>query len=102
VNDTTLAAGDTSFVVADASRFREGDLVRPGSGLEVMLVTAVNTATNTLTVVRGYGGTTQTTLTNGLALNILGNAALEGGSAVVRDKIPERAQQHRNIARPKR
>jgi hypothetical protein len=46
-----------------------------------MLVTAVNTGTNTLTVVRGYGGTTAAALANGQSIHILGNAALEGDAA---------------------
>jgi len=41
-----------------------------------MLVT--NISTNTLTVVRGYAGTTPENLADNLVINILGNAALEG------------------------
>jgi hypothetical protein len=47
----------------------------------VMLVTAVDTGTNTLTVVRGYGGSTATALANGAVIHIRGNAALEGEDA---------------------
>src|SRR3954464_4517939 len=53
VNDSTYsnASTDTQFVVANADRFRVGDQIRlEGSG-EVMLVTAVDTGTDTLTVV---------------------------------------------------
>lgn len=83
INDSTWvdATADTSFVVAHADRFRVGDQVRPVGAAEVLLVTAVNTATNTLTVVRQYGGTTAATLANAQTLSILGNAALEGDSA---------------------
>ncbi|HVZ32683.1 MAG TPA: DUF5309 family protein [Polyangiaceae bacterium] len=42
----------------------------------MLFVTAV--ASNTLTVVRRYGGTASSALTNGQKLYILGNAALEG------------------------
>ena len=38
-------------------------------------------ASNTLSVVRGYGGTTAVTLADNMVLNILGNAALEGDDA---------------------
>jgi hypothetical protein len=83
VNDSTYgdATTDTQFVVQNASRFRAGDQVQAEGSGEVMLVTAVNTGTNTLTVVRGYGGTTASALANGLTLHILGNAALEGDAA---------------------
>jgi hypothetical protein len=62
--------------VANGSRVRVGDQVRPEGVREVMFVTAV--AGNVLTVVRRYGGTTGGPLTNGMKLYILGNAALEG------------------------
>jgi hypothetical protein len=74
---TPLAA--TAITVANGSRFRVGDQVRPGSASEVMLVTGISG--NTLTVVRGYGGTLPHTLADGLLLTILGNAALEGDEA---------------------
>jgi hypothetical protein len=46
-----------------------------------MLVTAVNTGTNTLTVTRGYGGSTAEALADNLPITILGNASLEGDDA---------------------
>lgn len=73
---TPNAADATSVTVNNGARFRVGDQVRPGAAREVMLVTAVST--NTLTVVRRYGGTPTSNLSNGLKLTILGNAALEG------------------------
>ncbi len=80
VNDTVYgnATTDTAFTVAHGSRFRAGDSIRISTG-EVMLVTGV--ATNDLTVVRGYGGSTAAALSNGLVITILGNAALEGDDA---------------------
>lgn len=71
----------TAIIVQSAARFRVGDLVRPGGTGEVMLVTAVNTGSNVITVSRAYGGTTAATLTNAMTLHILGNAALEGDDA---------------------
>lgn len=79
ISDTTVTTGDTTFAVADVSPFRVGDLVRPGATGEVMLVTAISGAI--LTVSRAYGGTTATSLTNGTALTIIGNAQLEGADA---------------------
>ena len=70
---------DTSFVVSHADRFRVGDQVQVDGSREVMFVTAVDTGTNTLTVVRGYGGTTAEALFDTGVLHILGNAAIEGG-----------------------
>ncbi len=70
------ATGATQFGVANASYFRAGDQVRAAGSLEVMLV--AGTAGSDLQVVRGYGGTTPEALSDGQALLILGNAALEG------------------------
>lgn len=69
----------TSLTVVNGGRFQPGDQVRPGTSSEIMLVTAVSG--NTLTVIRGYGGTPKFGLSSGLALTILGNAALEGDAA---------------------
>jgi hypothetical protein len=79
VNDFTIADAETEsvFDVANGDRFRIGDQIQiEGSG-ELMLVT--NVASDTLTVVRGYAGTTAEELVNSSVINILGNAALEGG-----------------------
>jgi hypothetical protein len=77
----TNALTDTTFVVENGSRFRAGDQIRLEGKSEAMLVTAVNTGTNTLTVTRGYGGTTPQALADDLVVYILGNAALEGDDA---------------------
>lgn len=76
---TPSAQEATAITVANGARFQPGDLVRPGNAPEVMLVTAV--AANVITVTRRYGGTPSSALANGLRLNILGNAALEGADA---------------------
>jgi hypothetical protein len=83
INDSTYgdALTDTQFVVAHGDRFRAGDQIQVEGSSEVMLVTAVNTGTNTLTVVRGYGASTASALANNQVLHILGNAALEGDAA---------------------
>jgi hypothetical protein len=83
VNDSVFgnALTDTQFVVNDSTRFRVGDQIKLQTKSEVMLVTAINTGTNTLTVVRGYGGSTAEALADQLAISILGNAALEGDDA---------------------
>ncbi|HUV66214.1 MAG TPA: DUF5309 family protein [Sedimentisphaerales bacterium] len=78
INDSTFTdpAADTDFVVDNGSRFRVGDQIQVEGSEELMLVTGV--ATNTLTVVRGYAGTTPENLADNKVINILGNAALEG------------------------
>jgi hypothetical protein len=78
VNDSTFTdpSADTDFVVDNGSRFRIGDQIQIEGSSELMLVTAVST--NTLTVVRGYAGTTAEDLADNQVINILGNAALEG------------------------
>jgi len=78
VNDSTFSdpAADTDFVVDNGSRFRIGDQIQIEGSEELMLVTGIST--NTLTVVRGYAGTTAEDLTDNQIINILGNAALEG------------------------
>jgi len=78
INDSTWTdpSSDTEFDVDNGSRFRVGDQIQVEGSEELMLVTAINT--NTLTVVRGYAGTTAENLADNQVINILGNAALEG------------------------
>jgi hypothetical protein len=78
INDSTWIdpASDTEFDVDHGSRFRIGDQIQVEGSEELMLVTNVNS--DTLTVVRGYAGTTSENLADNQAINILGNAALEG------------------------
>src|SRR6201987_4683412 len=77
LNDSAL--NTTAVTVANGTRFRVGDQIQGDAKHEVMFVTAV--AGNTVTVTRGYGGSTKQALTDGLKLRILGNAALEGADA---------------------
>ena len=72
----TSPSTETDFDVANGSRFRVGDQIQVEGSKELMLVTAVSG--DTLTVVRGYAGTTAEDLVDGQIINILGNAALEG------------------------
>jgi len=78
INDSTYSdpSADTSFVVDNGSRFRVGDQIQVEGSEELMSVTGIST--NTLTVVRGYAGTTPEALADNKVINILGNAALEG------------------------
>lgn len=71
----------STLTVDSAAVFRVGDLVRPGSSGEVMLVVAVVSESDQIAVVRGYGATIAATLTDDMVLTILGNAAMEGDDA---------------------
>jgi hypothetical protein len=78
INDSTYTdpSTDTDFVVDHGSRFRVGDQIQVEGSEELMLVTGING--DTLTVVRGYAGTTSENLADNQVINILGNAGLEG------------------------
>ena len=75
-SDFTDPAADTEFEVDHGSRFRVGDQIQVEGSEELMLVTGIDS--NTLTVVRGYAGTTAEDLADNQIITILGNAALEG------------------------
>jgi hypothetical protein len=79
VGDCEPGTEGTEVAVLAPQRFRAGDQV--SSGVETMLVTAVDHAQKLITVVRAYGGSDAVELTEGAELRILGNAALEGGAA---------------------
>jgi hypothetical protein len=70
---------DEEIEVANANRFRVGDQVRCKDAEELMLVRVVDS--DTITVTRGYGGTTAEAIAAGDTLHILGNASLEGQDA---------------------
>jgi hypothetical protein len=78
INDSnwTDPSSDTEFDVDHGSRFRIGDQIQVEGSEELMLVTNIDS--DTLTVVRGYAGTTPENLADDQIINILGNAALEG------------------------
>jgi hypothetical protein len=76
-DDTTT----TTFGVDNIDRFRVGDQIRAAGALEVMLVTAVNTAAAEITVERGYGSTFAEPIADNDKLEILGGSALEGDTA---------------------
>ncbi|MBN1765252.1 MAG: DUF5309 family protein [Sedimentisphaerales bacterium] len=76
-SDLSNPSTTTEFDVANGSRFQIGDQIQVEGSKELMLVNLINF--NTLTVLRGYGGTIAEDLENNTVVNILGNAALEGG-----------------------
>lgn len=68
----------TAIVVDNAVYFSAGDVVKVPRTGEVMLVTAVNIGTQTLTVARGFGVTAAADLVDNDPLVIIGNANQEG------------------------
>lgn len=71
----------TTINVTDASIFRKWDVVDVPITGEIMLVTAVDTGSNTIDVYRGYGTTASADLTNGDTLLIIANAHEENARA---------------------
>ncbi len=65
---------ETALVVTEASIFRARDLIKVPSTGEVMFVTAVDEAADTLTVVRGYGTTVAAAIGDEAWFMRLGNA----------------------------
>jgi hypothetical protein len=74
LSDTAMTT--TAVTVLNGGRFRVGDQVQADGSREVLFVTAVSGST--LTVARGYGGSTKKPLADTYLLRILGNAAIEG------------------------
>jgi hypothetical protein len=76
--ETTLAEeaaqAETEIDVTDGSLFKEGDVVKVED--ELMYVSSV--ATNTITVTRGFAGTTDATHATSLAIKLATIARLEG------------------------
>lgn len=72
-------AADTAIVVLDTEAFRPQQVVKVGE--EFVLVTAVNTATKTLTVVRGYAGTTAAAIADGARIEVMFVEGAEGADA---------------------
>jgi hypothetical protein len=78
VNGTTGTG--TSIVVDNSAYFRVGNLVKVPRTGEVMRVTAINTGTETLTVVRAVGSTTVAAVADNDDLFIIGTAFAEGSA----------------------
>lgn len=82
--DESVVAGaklvsDTAVVVADAEPFRAGHVIKIGE--ELLLVSAVNASTKTLTVSRGYAGTTAAAIADGAKVEVQFVEGQEGRDA---------------------
>ncbi|MBA4542895.1 DUF5309 family protein [Thermoactinomyces daqus] len=78
-NGEGYLATDTSLVVDDASIFAANDVIKIGE--ELLLVTAVDAGTNTLTVVRGYAGTTAAAIADDAKVQFMFVEGTEGADA---------------------
>ncbi len=76
-------ASDTVITVADATIFKVGHVIMNMTTNEKMRVTAVNTATNQITVQRAFGTTAAAAGSSGQKLLIIGSAYGEGTGAPV-------------------
>ena len=83
---TTYTATNTSIVVTDATLFRAGDLVAVPNAVssstapQLMHVTNVDVATNTLTVVRNIGSAGAAQIDASSSLTFAGSAFVEGAA----------------------
>ncbi|MBN2063251.1 MAG: DUF5309 family protein [Sedimentisphaerales bacterium] len=75
-SDISNPSATTIFDVDDGGKFRVGDQLQIDGSSELMLVQMITGST--LSVVRGYAGTTPEAIATGSVINILGNAAIEG------------------------
>ena len=73
---TGYTSGATSVTVDTGANFRAGDVVKDVTTGEQFLVSAVTT--NALTIIRGWGSTSATTVSDDDYLLIIGNANQEG------------------------
>lgn len=80
---TAYTATTTDLVVDDASIIAVNDLIKSVTTGEIMKVTAVDTGTNTITVIRGYGETTAdaNSVADNEKLLVVGNAMMQGSGA---------------------
>lgn len=75
----SIASNATTITMADGDNFQEGHIIEVDS--ERMWVSAVNNATEVLTVTRAFGGTTAATHADSAAVSITGMARLEGADS---------------------
>jgi hypothetical protein len=92
-NSGTLGSGAGTAVVSDASIFDVGDVIQIEQ--EYILVTAVNSTTNTLTITRGYAGTTAASHADLLPVYLLSNSRT-GAETEVKSvsRIPQAVTQY--------
>jgi hypothetical protein len=87
---TAALATDTNIVLAagEASKFTVNALVQ--NGLEVLQVTAVDEGADTITVVRGYDGTTAEAIDAGAEIKVISRPRPEGEDVFRKNEINDR------------
>lgn len=80
-NSGAVGSTDTTFVVVDESMFRVGHVIQAAGEDELMLITAINTTTHTLTVTRGFQGTTASGFADSIAVHVMFINGVEGQAA---------------------
>jgi len=85
VTDTVTVKGaqtvtDTTIELDDASPVVVGDVLHNPATGENMYVSAVDTSANTVTVTRGFGGTTAAAIADDAELKNIGSTFVEGGT----------------------
>lgn len=75
-----ISAGDTTVTVATGtgSYFKTGDVI----SIESELIRVSSVSTDTLTITRGFGGTTAASHADALTMELVTHAALEGADSV--------------------
>ena len=75
----SIASNATTITAADGDNFQEGHIIEIDS--ERMWVSAVNNATEVITVTRAFGGTSSASHADSAAITITGMARLEGADS---------------------
>jgi hypothetical protein len=78
---SSFEADPDRIVPTNPERFRVGDQVKVSGTGEIVLITAIDPETDEMSVVRGYGGSTEGSIDADDELVNLGNASLEGADA---------------------
>lgn len=79
VSGAEVTAAGTAVVVASVEPFRVNDVIKVGE--ELLKVTAINSGTKTLTVTRGYAGTTAAVIPSGSTVSFQFTEGVEGADA---------------------
>ncbi|RLC65507.1 MAG: hypothetical protein DRI01_00675 [Chloroflexi bacterium] len=77
-----IADTDTSAVVDDSTKFKVGDIITfNDANYELCKITAINTSSHTLTITRGYAGTTAAAHADNTEVRLVSRPKTEGTTA---------------------
>jgi hypothetical protein len=89
-NGGTVASGATSMVVTDSSSFMQGDVLETPAGEAILINADPTNSTNTLTITKGYAGTSAASVADASTLFLVGNTRTGGEvtqSGISRDPV---------------